>query len=176
MKKNIFIFGLISGLIVTSFMVYSVDSCYRNSDFEGNKVLGYAGMFLAFSFIFIAIKNFRDKQQQGSITFGKAFTVGVCTSLVASTIYVVVWLIYFYGFIPDFMDKYTLHVLKEAKESGASALEIQGKVKEMDNFKEMYKNPIWVVLITYSEVLPVGLIISLISAFILRKKPVQGHQ
>jgi hypothetical protein len=84
--------------------------------------------------------------------------------------FVVVWLIDYYIFIPDFLDKYIPHVLKDAREEGATDIELQEKAEEMASFKEMYKNPLFVVVITFSEVFPVGLIISLISALILKKK------
>jgi len=170
MKKNILVFGLISGLIVTAMMVYSAAKCYANDDFEGNIFLGYATMVVAFSMIFVGIKNFRDKFQNGAITFGKAFKIGLYISLIASTIYVGVWLIDYYLFIPDFMDKYTAHVLKQIKSSGASTAEINQKTVEMAGYKEMYKNPVYVILLTYFEVLPVGLVISLLSALILKRK------
>jgi hypothetical protein len=68
------------------------------------------------------------------------------------------------------MDKYCTHVLKETKASGASQIEIDKKTTEMASFKELYKNPLFVVLITYIEILPIGLIISLIGALILKRK------
>jgi hypothetical protein len=170
MKKNVLIFGSISGLIITTMMLFTVSACYTNPDFQGNDVVGYAAMIAAFSFIFIGIRNYRDKYNGGVITFGKAFKTGLYITLTASTIYVVVWLVDYYLFIPDFMDKYELHVLKGVRSEGASEVELAEKATEMRNFKAMYKNPLFVVLVTYAEIFPIGLVISLISALILKRK------
>ncbi|MCC8409032.1 DUF4199 domain-containing protein [Mucilaginibacter sp. UR6-1] len=170
MKKYVITFGIIAGIIVSAMMVYSATSCYNTLDFEGSEVVGYSSMIIAFSFIFVAIKNYRDKNNAGIISFGKAFRVGLFITLVASTIYVLVWLIYFYNFMPDFMDKYTAHVLQQAKESGLSAAELKEQTAQMDSMSEMYKNPVFVVLFTYMEIMPVGLIISLIAALILKRR------
>lgn len=174
MKKNIIVFGLISGLILTALMISSTVMCYRNEDFEGNMVIGYAAMVLAFSLIFVGIKNYRDKFSGGVISFWNAFKIGLYIALIASTMYVVVWLIEYYVFIPDFMDKYVVHVLKMAKEGGATAAELEKEAVRMADFKEMYKNPLLVVLISYVEVFPIGVAISLICAWILRRKPKAG--
>lgn len=173
MKKNVIVFGLIAGFIVSTLMVISMARCNSDPNFEHSMLLGYASMVLAFSFIFVGIKNYRDKYNDGLITFGKAFRIGLYISLIASTIYVVVWLIDFYVFIPDFMDKYVAHMLKEAKENGASATELAKQAKELASNQELYKNPIMVVLFTYMEILPVGILVSLIAALILKRKP--GH-
>ncbi|HYH56703.1 MAG TPA: DUF4199 domain-containing protein [Anseongella sp.] len=170
MKKNVVIFGLISGLIITAMMIGSTVACYRNENFEGNMVAGYAAMIIAFSFIFIGIRNFRDRYNAGLITFGKAFKIGLYITLIASTIYLLVWLVEYYLFIPDFMEKYIAHVMREAEASGASQAELDKKAAQMDSYKEMYKNPLFVVIFTYLEVFPIGLVISLISALILKRK------
>lgn len=170
MKKNVLVFGLIAGIIVTTMMVISVAMCYSRENFEGNVVVGYAAMLIAFSMIFIGIKNFRDKYNNGLITFGKAFRIGLYITLIASTMYVVVWLIDYYLFVPDFMDKYTAHVLRQTQEDGASQQELQKKTAEMAKYKEMYKSPVMVILLTYAEVLPIGLIVALISAAILKRR------
>lgn len=170
MKKNVFVFGSIAGLIVSVLMLWSIAACYQNADFEGSMLLGYASMLLAFSFVFVGVKNYRDKYNDGVISFGKAFKVGLFITLIASTCYVVAWLIAYYLFIPDFMDKYTAHVLKMAEKGGATAAQMQQQVKDMEGYKEMYRNPVWVILLTYTEILPVGLIVTLISAGILKRK------
>jgi len=171
MKRNVWIFGTIAGLIIISFGLYSVRQCYTNPDFQSNDVVGYAGMIAVFSLVFIGVKNYRDKYRSGIISFGQAFKTGLYITLVASGVYVVVWLVDYYIFVPDFLDKYIPHVLKEATRKGATEAELQEKAAEMANFKEMYKNPLFVVLVTFLEVFPVGLIVSLVSALFLKRKP-----
>ncbi len=168
MTRNVLIFGLILGTILCANMFYMVDRCYNSPDFKSNDILGYAAMVVIFSLTFFGTLNYRNKELNGLISFGKAFKTGAFIALAGATMYVVVWLFYYYLFVPDFLDKYISHVLREAAQDSPAAL--AAKTKEMANFKEMYKNPLFVVLITYFEVLPVGLIVALISAFILKKK------
>jgi hypothetical protein len=170
MRKNVLVFGTISGLIVTAFMIYSTAKCYTNADFESSEIIGYSSMIVAFAFIFVGIKNYRDKYNGGAITFGKAFKIGLYITLIAGTFYVVAWLVEYYAFIPDFMEKYTAHVLKEASNDRATAVDLEKKATEMREFSELYKNPLMVVLLTYTEIIPVGLVITLISALILKRK------
>jgi hypothetical protein len=139
--------------------------------FENGMIYGFTLMFLAFSLIFVGTKITRDKYNDGFISFGKAFRVGLYITLIAATIYVIVWLIDYYMFIPDFGEKYAAQAVKKLQKSGASAEVIAKKAREMEDFSRMYKNPFFNALITYSEIVPVGLLVSLISAFILKKKP-----
>lgn len=162
--------GLIAGAIVTTFMVIGTYICYQDPlGFKPNYILGFSGMFLAFAFVFIGIKQYRDKVNEGVISFGKALYVGFLITLIASIIYVGVWLIEFYFFFPDFMEKYTVFELNNVKSSGASASEIAIKTKEMASYNKWYENPILIILLTLTEILPFGAVIALISAFILKK-------
>lgn len=165
MKKNVLVYGTIIGVILCINMVLMVNIVYNKPEVKANDFVGYAAMVVMFSLIYFGIRNYRNKQLEGFISFGKAFKTGALIALVASTIYVVIWLFYYYLFVPDFIDAYTQRVLNTC-----SPDDLEAKTKEMANFKEMYKNPLFVVLITYSEVLPVGLVIALISALILKKK------
>src|ERR1700754_727357 len=98
MKKNVLIFGLIAGLIVSTVMSISIATCYKNDNYEGSEVLGYTSMIIAFSMIFVAIKNYRDKYNNGVISFLKAFKIGLFVTLIAGTLYVFlrVEVIYFF--------------------------------------------------------------------------------
>ncbi len=173
MKKIVIVCGLIGGLIVTLPMILLTDSCYKDGNFDRGLVIGYSSMILAFSLVFVGIRNYRNKFNNGLISFGKAFKVGIFIVLVASTIYVIAWLINYYTFMPDFAEKYGMHMINQVKASGASQAKIDATAKEMADFAKMYKNPVIVVLFTYLEILPVGLLVTLVSSLILkRKKPV----
>lgn len=171
MKKIVITYGLIAGAIVAAFMAFGTYYLSKNPDYEGSMILGYTGMLVAFSFVFLGVKNYRDKQNQGIISFGKALKIGALISLIASTIYVGVWLIEYYCLYPDFMEKYTDTMIKKLDTTTLTAAEIKAKTDEMLMYREMYKNPIWVILLTYAEVLlPIGLLVPFISAAILKKK------
>jgi len=174
MKRTVLVFGLISGLIVSVLMVAGMSMVYNNPDFKGSMVIGYASMILAFSFVFVGIKNYRDKYNGGVITFGTAFKTGIFISLIASTMYVATWMVDYHFFMPDFMDRYSAHVLKEAVDSGATQIEISEKTAEMEKYGEMYKNPLFVIMFTYLEILPVGILVTVISSIILKRKENAG--
>ena len=84
MKRNVLIFGLVLGAILCVNMFYMVHLCYTNPDFESNDVLGYAAMVVMFSLIFFGVRNYRNKQLGGEITFGKAFKTGVLIAIFAA--------------------------------------------------------------------------------------------
>jgi hypothetical protein len=171
MKRSVLTFGLVLGTILATHMVYMVSVVCKNPEFESNDVVGYAAMIVVFSLTFFGIRNYRNKELNGVISLGKAFKTGALIALLGSSIYVGVWLFYYYLFVPNFIDQYTLHVLSQATRSGATALELAAKTEEMKRFKEMYKNPLFVILISYAEVLPIGLVVAFISSLVLKKKP-----
>jgi hypothetical protein len=173
MKKNILIYGIIAGILVSVLMISTVNylsHCEGNVDYDNSLVIGYASMLISLSLVFVGIRNYRDKYNGGVISFGKAFKTGMLIVLVASTIYVIAWLIDYFYFIPDFMDKYSVHVLDELKASGASEMEIEKQTKELAEFAVMYKNPFYNAMMTYVEILPVGLVVTLISSLVLKRK------
>lgn len=172
MKKNVLIYGLISGLVVcipVIIMVNTMSACKGNLDDSTSMLLGYASQLIAFSMVFVGTRNYRDKYNGGVISFGKAFQVGILIVLIASTMYVVAWLIDNYFFMPDFAENYSAHMVEKVKASGASPAEIAKKTQEMANFVRMYQNPFFKILMTYAEILPVGIVVTLISSLILKR-------
>jgi len=175
MKKNVWKYGLISGALIATWAVSTIALCYNSNNYVGNMLLGYTAQVLALSLVYVGVKNYRDKQNGGVISFGKALQLGLLISLVACTMYVVAWAIDYNFFIPDFMEKYSAHMIKSAQQSGQSAAQISAQIAQAAQMKEMYKNPFWFALFTYLEIVPTGLIVSLIVALILKKKTNDGQ-
>jgi hypothetical protein len=179
MKKNVIIYGVIAGIIVSVLMLISVNGVgHREGNFDYNRslVIGYASMLIAFSLVYIGIRNYRDKYNNGLINFGKAFKIGIMIVLIASTMYVVAWLIDYFYFIPDFAEKYSTHMIDNLKASGASQAEIDRQTKEMADMAAMLNNPFYNAMMTYLEILPVGLAVTLISSLILKRKTVHAGE
>ena len=169
MKKVIWTYGLVAGAI-TMLSIAIATIFHDQIGFDKGMYVGYSMMLLAFSMIFIGVKNYRDKLHHGVVGFGAAFKIGLMITLIASTIYVLTWLVVYYNFMPDFMEKYAVYEIDQLKAAGASTAEIASKSKEMADFSILYKNPFVNAGMTYMEILPVGLLVSLISAFILKRK------
>lgn len=158
--------GIFGSLIVSALLLSVTFYMKANPEKEVSMFFGFAGMLLAFFFVVLGIKQQKDANN-GFISLGKAFLTGFWITLFISTIYVIVWLIIFYNFFPNFAEHYTDMAIAKA-----SPDEVAQVTEEMNSFKEMYKNPIMVILLTYMEILPLGIVFSLISALILKKKQI----
>ena len=170
MKKIVLTFGLIAGGIMSLMFALTIPF-HDEIGFDRGVVIGYTSMVLAFLLVFFGIRTYRDNIAGGSVGFGQALKVGSLIVLVASVTYVMAWqVIYYGGIMPDYMTKYTAHVIDKERAKGASEAELAKKATEMQEFEEMYKNPLVNFGLTILEPLPVGLIITLVSAAVLRRK------
>lgn len=174
MKKIVLRFGLLAGAVLIAGSAITIPLCLNGTlPFEQSLLIGYSIMVLSFLMVFAGIRRYRENAG-GTITFGKAFQVGILISLIASVMYVAAWEIVYYGFVPDFEDRYAAKTIEGLRKEGASAEKIAETEREMAEFKKLYKNPLINIGMTFMEVLPVALIMTLVSAAILRKREPEG--
>ena len=169
MKKTVLTFGLISGAILSLMMLCTLPFLDRIG-FDKGEIIGYTTMVLSFLLVFFGIRSYRDSVGDGSITFLRAFSVGILITFVASLCYVGTWEVIYFKFMPDFAEKFAKHAIDQVIASGATKEVIDAKIQEMRDFIVMYNNPLINAAISFLEPLPVGLIMTLISAAILRRK------
>lgn len=164
--KRILTYGVIAGLIAG--LGLSLQTVMMKDHGTGSMVLGYLTMLVALSTVFVAIKQRRDVDGGGVIRFWPAFGLGIGISLVAAVMYVAAWEITQAVTHMDFANDYSRSMLEQARAKGTSAAELARMSAEMEGFKAMYANPLYRWGMTAVEILPVGLLVSLISAALLR--------
>jgi hypothetical protein len=173
MKKIVWTFGLIAGVILSAMMVLSIR--FVDSLGEGGLLLGYATMVAAFLLIYFGIRSYRDNVLGGSIGFGRAFTTGMLIAAVGGLCYTATWEVMYYKFMPDFGEKYGQRQVEHARQQGKSDVEVAKVQADMKKFAEAYRNPFYNSAMTFLEPLPVGIVISLVSAGVLRRKRRDGE-
>ncbi len=176
MRKVILTYGLIAGAIVSGLMFATMPFWQNGAlNFNNGEVVGYTTMVISLSMIFFGIKSCRDNYFNGTISFGKAVKVGLLITLIAAVMYALAWEICINTVASDFIEKMTNHYVEEVRKDSKSQTEIDKVVAEMESFKEWYANPLLRFGITLTEILPVGILITLVSAALLRKKEMLPH-
>ena len=168
MKKIVLTFGLISGAIISALMFATVPFMHKIGMNKG-MIIGYTTMVLAFLLVFFGIRSYRENIGEGRISFGRAVSVGLLIMLIGCACYVISWEFIYFNFMPDFAEKYAAFVIENMRANGASPAELAQKMAEMKRFQVMYNNIFFNVAMTFLEPLPVGLIMTFISALILRR-------
>ena len=175
MKKTVLTFGLISGA-VSSVLMLTTALLLDRIGFDKGVIVGYTGIVLSFLLVFFGIRSYRENVGGGQITFGRALSVGLLITLISCVFYVVTWEIVYFKLMPEFAEKYTNYMVEQVRASGASQQVIDAKLQEMKAMKAWYDNPLINAAITFVEPFPIGLIVSLISAAILRRRKPSDRQ
>lgn len=161
------IYGLLGGTITIGSILLSI--IFSNSAHAaGLEWLGYMIMVLALSLIFFGVKRYRDRDLGGVITFGTAFMLGMTIAVVASIAYVIGWEIYLAFTDHAFISQYATSIINEMVAQGASAAEIADITAQMEALKLQYADPLYRMPITFIEIFPVGLIVTIVAALLLR--------
>ena len=170
MKKTIVTFGIISGVISSALMCATIPFLRDVEHGDKGLLIGYTAIVLSFLLVFFGIRSYRDNLAGGSISFGRAFGIGISITLISCVFYVVTWQILYYNFLHGFMDSYWAGQIHKAQAAGGTPAAIQAKVAAIRASQQMYENPFVNALYTFIEPFPVGLLITLISAVALRRK------
>ena len=174
MKNTIIKYGLISGAIaaVGILLVTLVLKSYgfEKVGFDNSAYIGYSLIIVSMAVIFFGIKAYRDNVNDGQVSFKNGLLIGLGIALISCICYSLMWMVVYYNFMPNFMDDYAAFCIKKLKESGASEIELNKNLAQLQQYKDIYKTPLGVFGVTLMEPLPVGILGALVSAFILKKK------
>ena len=168
MLRTILKYGAIAGVVVGGFMFATFLGFGGEPPMRYAMVLGYATMLLALSAVFVGIKRHRDVDRGGVIGFWPALGVGLGISFIAGVFYVVAWEGVQAVMHMDFATSYGNAMLEQARARGAGADEIARMTAELADFKVQYADPLFRLPMTFAEIFPVGVLVSLVSAALLR--------
>jgi hypothetical protein len=170
MRKIVLVYGFLSGAVAAALMLATLPFLHQLKG-GGGYVVGYTGIVLSALLIFFGVRSYRENVGGGTITFGRGFQVGILIALISSACYVATWELIYFKLAPDICDKMFSGQIEEIKASGASPHTIEEKTKQIEAAKRIYDNPIANAAVTFVEPFPVGLLITLVSAGVLRRKP-----
>ena len=169
MKKTVLTFGLLSGALSAAMMSATIPFV-EQIGFDRSMVVGYTTIVISFLFVYFGIRSYRDNVLGGTITFGRGFNMGLLITLISCACYVAAWLVLYYNVMPDFGDQYAAYLVEGIRASGGSQAEIDETMRRGEDLKKMLENPLINAAVTFTEPFPVGLLVTLISAAVLRKK------
>ena len=169
MKKTVWTFGLLAGAVLSATMLATMPFSDRIG-LDNMEIIGYTSIIAAFQLIFFGIRSYRDSQAGRPLSFGRAFVVGVLINIVASSCYAATWEYIYRNITPDFWERYSDHVAEKDRAAGKSEQEIKARRAKNMKYREMARNPLVNAAFAFLEPFTVGLIVSLVSAGILRRK------
>ncbi|MEL6536093.1 MAG: DUF4199 domain-containing protein [Bacteroidota bacterium] len=171
-RNYLLIFGLIPGAAIVGIILLSMMGAFGDPESQMNsgvaEIIGFSTMILFLGvFLFVGISRYRNRELGGVITFKKAFLMGLVMVLIASVTYVAGWMI----FGPDdFMETYSAQQIAAIQaDASLTVAQQSAKIEEVEASVEMMENPIFNALITFTEIFPVGLVVALIAALVLRR-------
>ena len=168
MVRTIVKYGVIAGLVVGGFMFATFGAFGGEPPLKYGMWIGYTTMLVALSAVFVGIKRHRDVERGGVIGFWPALGVGLGISFVAGLFYVAAWEAVQAMSHMDFATSYSKAVIASEQAKGASAEAIAKLTAEMEAFKVQYANPMFRLPMTFIEIFPVGVLVSLVAAALLR--------
>jgi hypothetical protein len=170
MFRNILIYGTIAGLTVGIPLSVITISFSGHQMLTYGMLIGYTIMLIALSAVFMGIKRYRDVDLGGVIGFWQALALGLGISFVAGILYVVAWETACAIAGIDFGSSYSAAMIAQKKAAGVSGAALAKFVDEMNAFKVQYANPFYRWPMTFIEIFPVGVLVSLVSAALLRNR------
>ena len=168
MKNAAVRFGLASGALAAAMMLATfplIDAI----GFEKTDLIGYTTMVLSALLVYFGVRSYRTQTGDG-ITFGRGFTVGILITLVSCLSSVAAFQIVYFKVTPEYGDRFAACMVERARAQGERPEKIEETAKQAQVLKRLYDNPATNAALTFVLHFPIGLVTSLISAAVLRKR------
>ena len=167
MPKIAITYGILSGTITIMTLILGL-MISEGGSFLSSELFGYLTMLVALSMIFIGIKRYRDQELGGVIRFLPAFAMGLAIAAIAGVIYTLVWELYSISTDYAFIDSYVNSAIEAKRAAGLSGDGLAQEIAKLEELRADYDKFYIRMPMTFLEIFPVGLVIALFSAALLR--------
>ncbi|MBO3698611.1 DUF4199 domain-containing protein [Roseivirga sp. E12] len=158
-----YVLAILVGIPVLSGLITG----FGPESFSSGEIIGYSSMIVAMGLIFFAIRNHRDKVNDGVISFGESMKIGLSLSTLGG----LAWGLYNFVFVtwimPDFNEQYVAYV--EGLEVGTPAFQAKYDALMSGSESFMY-TPIGGTILMFMTVFLIGFVITVISSLVLQSK------
>ncbi len=160
MKKFVLSYGLIGGCLLIGLGLFNWFVIAQMFGYNASEIFGYLSIILALLCIPLGIRYFRDKLNDGMVSFGEGFKIGMGITIVTSII------MFFYSMLfwvlagDDFM-KWRENVLTES--------ELKQAQLQMAQMPDFVLSPWFQGLVMLLTVFLIGMIINLVSSLALKR-------
>ncbi len=168
MKQTVLRYGAYGAITICVLFIISWYAL-GNLSMSLQEILGYVSIIVSLSFVFLGIKHFRDKENEGKVSFKKALVIGILISLITALVFGLLDILYTEVLNPEFMDAYYEEVVQEMR-TNLPTDEFHVKITELESQREQFSNPLLSFIFMAMTVFVIGFIISLLSSLILQQK------
>jgi hypothetical protein len=166
--KYVFVYGMLAGLVVITVMCTGFFLAPGHDNIMHTLWFGYLVMLVALTFIFVGMKRYRDIERGGVIKFFPAFGLGVAIAFVAGLCYAAGWEAYLAATHYSFMDEYIAGIRHAREAAGVTGPALAREMADLETLRVQYQNPLFRIPMTFIEIFPVGLLVAIVAAALLR--------
>lgn len=168
MNPTILKFGVFSGLagavLFLGPFVIDPEISFDSESMARGEIIGYSAMFLSMTLVFFGVRA-RGKEVEGPYSFMEALKTGLLITVVSVAVFYLGNVLLYEVIHPDFLETFFDGYREYSIETGASAEEIA----QLNASEKMFTNGYLYGLLMASSTLLMGLVISLISALLLKR-------
>jgi hypothetical protein len=164
------IYGILAGAVIAA-IISTLLALFGKEGPFATLWFGYLVQLVGLSFVFVGVKRYRDVERGGVVGFWRALGVGLAIVVAAALAYSLVWEIYLWLTNYTFMDEFIAQQRASLEAKHLPAAEISAQMAEIEGMRTLYANPLFRIPFTMAEMfipVPVGLIVPLVSAALLR--------
>ena len=177
MNKTLLTYAVIGGLFGALFFVgpvaFNKEYYYNPDNFAMGEVIGYSVMFISMLPVFLGTRAYRNRFfTDAPFTFGKGLTSGLLITIISSFIFYLGNVLVYEVIAPGFLEEFGVHYKQYMLEAATNNAEREAIAAEFDSMSGMMSNSYLYGLIMASSVLMMGIVISLVSALILRRNEI----